>query len=76
MLTDTVLGARSGKWIDVGEGKSLASKRCSETTADSYGTAHSQCVSVIVWLLLGERWTEIGGQGRGREDRENRHGGE
>lgn len=69
MLTKTVLGARSAKWMDAEGGRSLASKWCPKTTADSYGTAHRQHVSVIVWLLLGERQTEneMGGTGEGQK---------
>ena len=74
-LAVTILGARTGKCTDAGAGTSLASKRCPKTAADSHGTAHRQHVSVIVWLLLGDRQTEgerQGGEGEQarREDRE------
>lgn len=55
MLAVTILGARTGKCTDAGGDTSLASKRCPKTAADSHGTAHRQHVSVIVWLLLGDR---------------------
>lgn len=62
------MGSRARQWTDVGGGKSLASEWCPKTTANSHSTAHSQHVSVIVWLLLGERerQTERWGVGQGR----------
>ena len=75
MLAVTILEARTGKCTDAGAGPSLASKRCPKTAADSHGTAHCQHVSVIVWLLLGDRQTGRDRQrARGRERKAGRRG--
>lgn len=75
----TWLESQPGQRTDAGEGESLASKWRPKTTADSYRTAHRQHVSVIVWLLLGERQTDrqMGGAGKGaREEWRTSKGGE
>lgn len=73
----TWLGSKPGQRTDVGGGKSLASKRRPKTTADSYRAAHRQHVSVIVWLLLGERQTDrqMGGAGMGNREEQRTNKG-